>query len=161
MGILEDVDRTIDIKKYGGIEFEFPLFKMWEERLKDHHILTNFDWQQYDQYGDELEACVNERDRSLFRSTVTMIDRFLDRWLKRLEKLEKMADPSEMNSSIKSMQRKVKMFKNAWSSGFVSFNLEDCINSAFNEEGKADVRSSPPSTLFGSHNGAYGLSPDP
>ena len=48
-----------------------------------------------------------------------------------------MADPSEMNSSIKSMQRKVKMFKNAWSSGFVSFNLEDCINSAFNEEGKA------------------------
>ncbi|KAJ8643254.1 hypothetical protein MRB53_005002 [Persea americana] len=60
---------------------------MWEGRLKDHHILTNvrevwrqldtqdvdsFDWQSYDRYSDELENCVNEGDRLLFRSAVTM-----------------------------------------------------------------------------------------
>ena len=29
------------------------------------------------------------------------------------------------------------MFKKAWSSGFVSFNVENCINSTFDGEGKA------------------------
>lgn len=28
-------------KNMEDIQLEFPLFKMWEERLKDHHILTN------------------------------------------------------------------------------------------------------------------------
>ncbi|XXG45872.1 hypothetical protein AAC387_Pa02g0839 [Persea americana] len=63
--------------------------------------------------------------------------RFLDWQLESFEKLEKMADPSQMNSFVKSMQRKVKMFKKAWSSGFVSFNIENCINSTFDEEEKA------------------------
>ncbi|XXG76823.1 hypothetical protein AAC387_Pa08g1101 [Persea americana] len=62
---------------------------MWEEILKDHHTLTNvrevrrqldtqdvdsFDWQPYDRYSDELVDCVNEGDRSLFRSAVTMVN---------------------------------------------------------------------------------------
>ncbi|KAJ8644067.1 hypothetical protein MRB53_005815 [Persea americana] len=81
--------------------------------------------------------------------------------LESFEKLEKMADPSQMNSFVKSMQRKVEMFKKAWSSGVVSFNIENCINSTFDEEGKADVRSSSPNTPVGSCDGVYGLSPDP
>ncbi|RWR91080.1 serine/threonine-protein phosphatase 7 long form [Cinnamomum micranthum f. kanehirae] len=82
------IGRSIS-KNMEDIQLEFPLFKMWEERLKDHHILTNvgevrrqldtqdvdsFDWQPYDQYGDELSACVNEVDRPLFRSAVSMIN---------------------------------------------------------------------------------------
>eukprot|EP00268_Persea_americana_P021535 TRINITY_DN2148_c0_g1_i28.p1 TRINITY_DN2148_c0_g1~~TRINITY_DN2148_c0_g1_i28.p1 ORF type:complete len:166 (+),score=23.39 TRINITY_DN2148_c0_g1_i28:1304-1801(+) len=94
-------------------------------------------------------------------STQKKVDRFLDWQLESFEKLEKMADPSQMNSFVKSMQRKVKMFKKAWSSGFVSFNIENCINSTFDEEEKADVRSSSPNTPVGSHDGVYGLSPDP
>ena len=65
------------------------------------------------------------------------VDRFLDWQLESFEKLEKMADASQMNSFVKSMQRKVETFKKAWSSGFVSFNVENCINSTFDEEGKA------------------------
>ncbi|RWR85250.1 serine/threonine-protein phosphatase 7 long form [Cinnamomum micranthum f. kanehirae] len=203
------IGRSIS-KNMEDIQLEFPLFKMWEERLKDHHILTNvgevrrqldtqdvdsFDWQPYDQYDDELAACVNEVDRFLFRSAVSMInymvverhnvDRvlkqfglnqhvpppfhpivrvekklskrainyerkyaqpiedwnnraiFLDWQLESFEKLEKMADPSQMNRFVKSMQRKVEMFKKAWSSSFVSFNVENCINSTFDEKGKA------------------------
>ncbi|RWR73043.1 serine/threonine-protein phosphatase 7 long form [Cinnamomum micranthum f. kanehirae] len=199
------IGRSIS-KSMEDIQLEFPLFKMWEERLKDHHILTNvgevrrqldtqdvdsFDWQPYDQYGDELAACVNEVDRSLFRSVVSMInymiverhnvdrvlkqfglkqhvppfhptvDRFLDWQLESFEKLEKMADPSQINRFVKSMQRKVEMFKKAWSSSFVSFNVENCINSTFDEKGKADMRSPSPKTLVGSCDGAYGLSPSP
>ncbi|KAJ8636241.1 hypothetical protein MRB53_010508 [Persea americana] len=163
-------------KNIEDIQFEFPLFKMWEEILKDHHTLTNvrevrrqldtqdvdnFDWQPYDRYNDELVDCVNEGDRSLFRSAVTMVDRFPDWQLESFEKLEKMADASQMNSFVKSMQRKVETFKKAWSSGFVSFNVENCINSTFDEEGKADVRSPSPNTPVGSPNGVYGLSPNP
>ncbi|RWR85134.1 serine/threonine-protein phosphatase 7 long form [Cinnamomum micranthum f. kanehirae] len=206
------IGRSIS-KNMEDIQLELPLYKMWEERLKDHHILTNvgevwrqldmqdvdsFDWQPYDRYDNELEACVNEVDRSLFRSIVTMInymvverhnvdrvlkqfglkqhatppfhptkrmkfmaaigirtcngiykritrnrigrplervhldhesstqhkvDRFLDWQLKSFEKFEKMADPSQMNRFVKSMQGKVKMFNKAWSSSFVSFKL--------------------------------------
>ncbi|KAJ8649345.1 hypothetical protein MRB53_002368 [Persea americana] len=56
---------------------------------------------------------------------------------------------------------KVEMFKKAWSSGFVSINVENCINSTFDEEGKVDVRSPSPNTPVGSRDGVYGLSPDP
>ncbi|RWR91079.1 hypothetical protein CKAN_02021700 [Cinnamomum micranthum f. kanehirae] len=72
-----------------------------------------------------------------------------------------MADPSQINRFVKSMQRKVEMFKKAWSSSFVSFNVENCINSTFDEKGKADMRSPSPKTPVGSRNGAYGLSPSP
>ncbi|KAJ8649892.1 hypothetical protein MRB53_002915 [Persea americana] len=89
------------------------------------------------------------------------VDRFLDWQLESFEKLEKMADSSQMNSFVKSMQRNVEMFKKAWSSGFVIFNVENCINSTFDEKGKADVRSSSPNTPIGSRDGVYGLSPDP
>ncbi|KAJ8630408.1 hypothetical protein MRB53_023731 [Persea americana] len=46
-------------------------------------------------------------------STQKKVDRFLDWQLESFEKLEKMEDPSQMNSFVKSMQRKVKMFKKA------------------------------------------------
>lgn len=65
------------------------------------------------------------------------VDKFLDWQLESFEKLEKMADPSQMNCFVKSMQRKVKMFKIAWSSSFVSFDVENCINSTFDEKDKA------------------------
>ncbi|KAJ8649727.1 hypothetical protein MRB53_002750 [Persea americana] len=94
-------------------------------------------------------------------STQQKADRFLDWQLESFEKLEKMADSSQMNSFVKSMQRKVETFKKSWSSGFVSFNVENCINSTFDEEGKADVRSPSPNTPIGSRDGVYGLSPDP
>ncbi|KAJ8630738.1 hypothetical protein MRB53_024061 [Persea americana] len=93
-------------------------------------------------------------------STQQKVDKFLDWQLESFEKLEKMADASQMNSFVKSMQRKVETFKKAWSSGFVSFNVENCINSTFDEEGKADVRSPSPNTPVGSPNGVYELSPN-
>ncbi|KAJ8632893.1 hypothetical protein MRB53_026229 [Persea americana] len=93
-------------------------------------------------------------------STQKKVDRFLDWQLESFEKLEKMVDPSQMNSFVKSMQRKVETFKKAWSSGFVSFKV-DCINSTFDEEGKVDVRSPSPNTPVGSLDGFYGLSPVP
>ncbi|KAJ8628926.1 hypothetical protein MRB53_022249 [Persea americana] len=140
MGILEDADRTLDSKKHEGHSIRIPIVqdvgRKTEGSSHSHKCEkgSEFDWQPYNWYGDELEACINEVDRSLFRSAVTManymvverhnvdyvlkqfglkqhvpfpfhptVDGFLDWQLESFEKLEKMADPSQMNSFVKNM----------------------------------------------------------
>ncbi|KAJ8617845.1 hypothetical protein MRB53_014031 [Persea americana] len=163
--ILFEQENHISKEVWDGKELETIRCIPWDPKSDSWTLNTRmrqyFDWQPYDRYSDELVDCVNEGDRSLFRSAVTMVDRFLDWQLESFEKLEKMADASQMNSFVKSMQRKVETFKKAWSSGFVSFNVENCINSTFDEEGKADVKSPSPNTSVGSYDGVYGLSPNP
>ncbi|XXG42244.1 hypothetical protein AAC387_Pa01g2565 [Persea americana] len=70
------------------IKFEFPLFKMWENRLKYHFWLTTveearqqldqqgidqFEWQPYLQFAEELIEHVSEADGCLFTACTEMI----------------------------------------------------------------------------------------
>ena len=60
LGIFKDGNRTSHLSEHGVHKFKYPLFKMWEQRLLKHKVLTTVEEvrQQLDGHGVDSVSCL-------------------------------------------------------------------------------------------------------